>query len=74
MRKKNNELPGGIDFYAPIDMPDGRTVYGAAAANHRAKLVGNWNAVFSKAYQAGMEFGMQLAFQEMMKNGIYGRS
>jgi hypothetical protein len=57
-----------IDFYAPIQMPAGHMVYGAAAANHRAKLVGGWNQVFSTAYQAGFEDGMKAAYQAMMHN------
>lgn len=63
-----------IDFYAPIEMPDGRTVYGAAAANHRAKLVGNWNQVVAEMYKAGVEYGMQIAYQAMMENASRRRS
>lgn len=56
-----------IDFYAPAKMPRGHVVYGAAAANHRAKLVGNWNEVVETMFKAGVAQGMQMAYQAMMQ-------
>lgn len=64
----------GVDFYEPYEMDDGRIIYGAAAANHRAKLIGDWNIVFEKAYQAGLQNGLQITFQKMMQTSRAIRS
>lgn len=62
-----------MNFYAPIQMPAGHWIYGAAAANHRAKLAGGWNLVVATMYKAGLEYGMQAAYQDMMRNAQRGR-
>jgi len=58
-----------IDFYAPMQMPAGHMIYGAAAANHRVKLMGGFNHFFETTYRSGYEAGMKATFQAMMRSG-----
>ncbi len=55
-----------IDFYAPYQMPDGRNIYGAAAANRRIADAGNLNEL---AYQLVMT-GINLGYQQAQANNL----
>lgn len=54
-----------IDFYAPYEMPDGRMIYGAAAANKRYADAGGFNKVAHDLVAMGVRLGFEKALQDM---------
>lgn len=50
-----------LDFYAPVYLPDGRVLYGAAAANWRIAQAGGFNVFSAELVQMGMVMGYQKA-------------
>ncbi|MCP1456991.1 hypothetical protein [Pseudomonas kilonensis] len=50
-----------IDFTAPYQMPDGRWIYGAAAANRRAADAGGYNQLAYELVMAGITIGFNNA-------------
>lgn len=50
-----------IDFYAPVYLPDGRVLYGAAAANWRIAQAGGFNVFSAQLVQMGLVMGYQKA-------------
>lgn len=60
-----------IDFYAPVYLPDGRVLYGAAAANWRIAQAGGFNVCSAQLVQMGLTMGYQKAvfdFQQQSSN------
>lgn len=60
-----------IDFYAPVYLPDGRVLYGAAAANWRIAQAGGFNVFSAQLVQIGLTMGYQKAvfdFQQYSSN------
>lgn len=53
-----------LDFYAPYRMPDGRWLYGAAAANKRMADGGGFNNVAYNLVMAGITLGYENATRQ----------
>lgn len=50
-----------IDFYAPLELEDGRTIYGAAAMNKRVKNAGNLNQLATNLVMVGYQTAIKQA-------------
>lgn len=53
-----------FDFYAPYRMPEGRLIYGAAAANKRIADGGGFNNVAYHLVMAGITLGFENAIRQ----------
>ncbi|HDO1313988.1 hypothetical protein ACE1B4_21535 [Aeromonas veronii] len=60
-------MQGQIDFYAPYQMPDGRMIYGAAAANRRVADAGGHNKLSYQLVMTGVTIGYNKAIQDMRR-------
>lgn len=56
-----------IDLYSPYEMPDGRKIYGAAAANRRIADAGGFNEFSLNMFLAGIRIGYQQALSSIIK-------
>lgn len=59
-----------MDLYAPLQLPNGRWLYGAAAMNHRLYLAGGANAFAGELVAVGMRLGYQQAVRNRQKGGF----
>lgn len=57
-----------FDLYAPYRMPDGRDIYGAAAANKRVADAGGFNQFTYDMVHTGMKMGYQTAINNLKKS------
>ncbi|HEX8595705.1 MAG TPA: hypothetical protein VF682_20885 [Pseudomonas sp.] len=60
---------GDLDFYAPVRLPCGRLIFGAAAANWRVAQAGGFNNFSMEMVSMGMKMGYQKAVNDMRHAG-----
>lgn len=56
-----------LDFYAPYQMPDGRWIYGVAAANRRAADAGGFNNLAHELVLIGIRLGYDKAVRDNLR-------
>ncbi|WP_425929661.1 hypothetical protein [Pseudomonas sp. NyZ201] len=57
-------MSDAFDFYAPLSLPDGRVIYGAAAANVRVAQAGGFNVLSAELVNMGIRMGYQKAVSD----------
>lgn len=57
-----------FDFYAPYQLPDGRIIYGAAAANRRAADAGGFNQLAYQLVVIGLNMGHNHGVAQQQKH------